>query len=68
MNWNHEVKRRRKPSYVYRYTYVQNRHNILKKIRAAKLKKWCVYVCGKRGGGGGRTAYRVGNPIYIYNI
>ena len=31
-----------------------------KKIRAAKLKKWCVYVCGKKkggGGGGGRTAY-----------
>ena len=22
------------------------------KIRAAKLKKWCVYVCGKGGGGG----------------
>ena len=66
MNWNQEVKRRRKPSYVYRYTYVQNRHNIFLKIRAAKLKKWCVYVCGKRGGGGGgRTAYRVGNPIYI---
>ena len=59
MNWNHEVKRRRKPSYVYRYTYIQNRHNILKN-RAAKLKKWCVYVCGKKGGGG-RTAYRVGN-------
>ena len=31
---------------------------IYKKIRAAKLKNWCVYVCGKkkRGGGGGRTA------------
>ena len=36
----------------------------IKKIRAAKLKKWCVYVCGKKGGGG-RTAYRVGNLIYI---
>ena len=32
-------------------TYIQNRHNILKKIRAAKLKKWRVYVCGKGGGG-----------------
>ena len=21
-------------------------------LRAAKLKKWCVYVCGKGGGGG----------------
>ena len=52
MNWNHEVKRRRKPSYVYRYTYVQNRHNILKKLELAKLKKWCVYVCGKKRGGG----------------
>ena len=36
------------------------------------MKKWCVYVCGKKkgggggGGGGGRTAYRVGNLIYIY--
>ena len=29
---------------------IQNRHNIYKKIRAAKLKKWCVYVCGKRRG------------------
>ena len=45
---------------------------IYKKIRAAKLKKWCVYVCGKKGrggggGGGGRgkTTYRVGNLIYI---
>ena len=28
------------------------------------MKKWCVYVCGKKGGGG-RTAYRVGNLIYI---
>ena len=28
LNWNHEVKRRRKPSYVYRYTYIENRHNI----------------------------------------
>ena len=44
---------------MYRYTYIQNRHNILKN-RAAKLKKWCVYVCGKKGGGC-RTAYRVGN-------
>ena len=26
---------------------------IYKKIRAAKLKKWCVYVCGKKGRGGG---------------
>ena len=26
---------------------------IYKKIRAAKLKKWCVYVCGKKTGGGG---------------
>ena len=34
---------------------------IFKKNRAAKLKKWCVYVCGKKGGGGCRTAYRVGN-------
>ena len=24
-----------------------------------------MYVCGKREGGGGRTAYRVGNLIYI---
>ena len=24
-----------------------------KKIRAAKLKKWCVYACGKKKGGGG---------------
>ena len=31
------------------HTYLQNRHNI--KNRAAKLKKWCVYVCGKKGGG-----------------
>ena len=38
-----------------------------KKIRAAKLKKWCVYVCGKGGGGVGRTAYRVGN-LCIYKI
>ena len=39
-----------------------------KKIRAAMLKKWCKYVCGKSGGGGGgggRTAYRVENLIYI---
>ena len=67
MNWNQEVKRRRKPSYVYRYTYVQNRHNIFLKIRAAKLKKWCVYVCGKRGGGG--VELHIGLEIqYIYNI
>ena len=47
MNWNREVKRRRKPSYVSGiHTYIQNRHNIFKKIRAAKLKKWCKYVCG----------------------
>ena len=26
---------------------------LYKKIRAAKLKKWCVYVCRKGGGGGG---------------
>ena len=45
---------------MYRYTYIQNRHNI-KKNRAAKLKKWCMYVCGKKGGRGCRTAYRVGN-------
>ena len=40
-------------------TYIQNRHKIYKKYRAAKLKKLCVYVCGKKKGGGGRTAYRV---------
>ena len=34
---------------------------IFKKNRAAKLKKWCMYVCGKKGGRGCRTAYRVGN-------
>ena len=28
------------------------------------MKKWCVYVCGKKRGGG-RTAYRIGNLIYI---
>ena len=44
-------------------TYIQNRHNIIIKNRAAKLKKWCVYVCGKKRGGGCRTAYRVGNNI-----
>ena len=44
---------------MYRYTYyIQNRHNIYKNIEPAKLKKLCVYVCGKKGGGG-RTAYRV---------
>ena len=26
---------------------------IYKKIRAAKLKKRCVYVCGNKKGGGG---------------
>ena len=34
------------------HTYIKNRHNIIIKNRAAKLKKWCVYVCGKKGGGG----------------
>ena len=26
------------------HTYIQNRHNIIIKNRAAKLKKWCVYA------------------------
>ena len=63
MNWNHEVKRRRKPSYVYRLLGIHTyKIGIIykKKIRAAKLKKWCV-----EKGGGGRTAYRVGNLIYV---
>ena len=47
---------------MYRYTYIQNRHNILKN-RAAKLKKWCVYVCGKKGGG---VELHIG--LEIYNI
>ena len=25
LNWNHEVKRRRKPSYVYRYTNIHTK-------------------------------------------
>ena len=27
------------------------------------MKKLCVYVCGKKKRGGGRTAYGVGNLI-----
>ena len=38
---------------------------IFKKNRAAKLKKWCVYVCGKKGGGGG-VELHIG--LEIYNI
>ena len=34
-----------------------------KKIRAAKLKKWCVYVCGKGGGGGGGVELHIGLEI-----
>ena len=35
------------------------------KNRAAKLKKWCVYVCGKRGG----VELHIGLEIqYIYII
>ena len=37
---------------MYRYTHILNRPNA-KKIKAAKLKKWCVYVCRKGEGGGG---------------
>ena len=37
-----------------------------KKMRAAKLKKWCVYVCGKKKGGGGVELHMgVGHLIYI---
>ena len=52
---------------MYRYTYIQNRHNnYIKKIRAAKLKKWCVYVSGKKkggGGGGGGVELHIGLEI-----
>ena len=37
---------------------------IFKKNRAAKLKKWCVYVCGKKRGGG--VELHIG--LEIYNI
>ena len=43
---------------MYRYTCIQNRSHRAAKL---KLKKWCVYVCGK--GGGGVELHRVGNLI-----